>query len=191
MQSGPFRRELVSWMRLSDAHPRAGLDGMDRDAMRMSKAEAFAAPLVFTKFWSALNVFGATKGITHEAKVILTSPVIALFYIYIHENPVASGQAYLRLCFEAASLGFAGWPMAALSDHPVTQSEVTAQFGIPSGRRFIQAIRFGIPTGAASCATSGSGGHALIDGQPAWDSQWPAHRADLCCFACQSVQERH
>ena len=63
---------------------------------------------------------------------------------------VETGRAYLRMCLEAASLGFAGWPMAALSDHPVTQNEVSARFGIPSDRRLIQAIRFGVATGTAA-----------------------------------------
>lgn len=149
MQDKGFRAELVNWMRLSPKHPRVGRDGMDRTAMQMSRLEAFAAPLALGRFWGALNAFGATKGLTSEATVTLTAPVIALFHQYKTENPVASGQAYLRLCLEAASLGFAGWPMAALSDHPQTHDETCRRFGISADRRLVQAIRFGAPTGDA------------------------------------------
>ncbi len=149
MQSVDFRRELVSWMRLSDRHPRAGLDGMDRASMQMSRGEACAAPLVLIEFWRFLNATGFTKSLTAEGEVTLTAPVIALFHRDIKENPVASGRAYLRMCLEAASLGFAGWPMAALSDHPTTHKQVCDRFGIASDRRLVQVIRFGTPTGGA------------------------------------------
>ncbi|AGI67348.1 hypothetical protein OAN307_c16810 [Octadecabacter antarcticus 307] len=147
MQNPDFRRELVSWMRFSDRHPRAGLDGMNCASMRMSRGEARAAPLVLIKFWWFLNAIGFTKGLTSEHEVTLTAPVIALFHRDIMENPVASGRAYLRMCLEAASLGFAGWPMAAVSDHPSTHTQVCDRFGIASDRRLVQVIRFGSPKG--------------------------------------------
>ena len=147
MQDDGFRRELVDWMRLSPHHPRAPFDGMSRDAMRMSGFEAKVAPVALVKIWGLLNTFGLTKGLTAEAEVTLTAPVIALFHRDISENPVTSGRAYLRVCLEAASLGLAGWPMAAVSDHQDTNAAVCERFGIPSDRRLVQAIRFGIPTG--------------------------------------------
>jgi hypothetical protein len=80
MQSASFRRELVSWMRLNDRHPRARLDGMDRASMRLSRGEARAVPFVLIKLWQFLNVFGFTKNLTAEYEVTLTAPVIALFH---------------------------------------------------------------------------------------------------------------
>lgn len=147
MQDAGFRKELVGWMRLSDRHPRAGLDGMDRASMVMGKQQARLVPLAMLKFWSVLNGLGIAKRLTTEAEVTLTASVIALFHCGNNENPVASGRAYLRMCLEAASLGLAGWPMAALSDHPTTRAQVQEAFGIPSDRRLVQAIRFGVPTG--------------------------------------------
>lgn len=149
MQDAGFRRELVQWMRLHDKHPRAGLDGMDRASMQMSKGQARFVPFALVRFWQALNAFGITKGLTSEREVTLTAPVIALFHRDIHENCVASGRAYMRLCLEAASLGLAGWPMAALSDHPQTSTQICERFGIGPDRRLVQVIRFGMPTGDA------------------------------------------
>ena len=62
------------------------------------------------------------------------------------ENAVTSGRAYLRLCLEAADLGLAGWPMAAVSDQPQTNAEICASYGIGSDRRLVQVIRFGLPS---------------------------------------------
>lgn len=148
MQDRAFRRELVSWMRLGRRHPRAALDGMSRAAMQMSRAEAFAAPYVLRQLWPLLNCLGVSKAVTAEAQVTLTAPVIALFHSDISENPIETGRAYLRLCLEAAALGLAGWPMAALSDHDKTRHTVVDRFAIAPDRRLIQAIRFGVPTGA-------------------------------------------
>ncbi|MCF2870369.1 nitroreductase family protein [Octadecabacter sp. G9-8] len=149
MQDNEFRRELVSWMRLSDRHPRAGLDGMDRRALRMTKGQARGVRPSMLKFWPVLNWFGRTNSMTSQLDLTLSAPVIALFHRDIHENPVESGRAYLRMCLEAASLGLAGWPMAALSDYPTTRAEIHETFGIPSDRRLVQAVRFGKPTGVA------------------------------------------
>ncbi|AKS45778.1 hypothetical protein SAMN05444287_0877 [Octadecabacter temperatus] len=150
MQQGRFRDELVSWMRLSDTHPRAGLDGMDRASMQMSESEARMAHYALINFWRCLKVFGLTKGLVSETEVTLTAPLIALFHRDNAEDPVVSGRAYLRMCLEAASLGFAGWPMAALSDNPTTNAQVCERFGIGQDRQLVQVIRFGLPTGEAA-----------------------------------------
>lgn len=149
MQDAGFRRELVNWMRLSPQHPRAGLDGMDRASMQMTAWEARVAPFALVKFWSLLARVGVTKGLTSEANVTLTAPIITLFHRDLSESVVESGRAYLRLCLEAAALGLAGWPMAALSDHPKTNGETCEKFDIPPDRRLVQVIRFGVPTGDA------------------------------------------
>ncbi len=142
-----FRRELLSWMRLSPRHRRYGDDGLNRAAMRMSGAEAFAARFALGPLWGALDLLSLTKGLTGEAAVTQTAAVIACFHRPADESPVSSGRAYLRMGLEAAGLGMAGWPMAALSDHPVTRAEVCDRFGVGADRRLVQVIRFGVPTG--------------------------------------------
>ena len=149
MQSRSFRDELLSWMRLYDSHPRVGFDGMNRASMNMGVGEARVAPFVLTKLWRVMHMFGMTKRVTSERSLTVSTPVIALFHRDIHEDPVVSGRAYLRMCLEAASLGFAGWPMAALTDHPTAHEEANKRFEITHDRRLIQAIRFGKPEGAA------------------------------------------
>lgn len=148
LQDGAFRRELVSWMRLSDRHPRRDHDGLSRAAMRMSRIEALAARQALGWMWPLLGLVGATRGLTAEGDATRSAPVIACFHRPAGESPVTTGRAYLRMCLEAASLGLAGWPMAALVDHPETREEVCAAYGIGGDRRLVQVIRFGKPTGA-------------------------------------------
>lgn len=149
LNDASFRSELLSWMRLQPSHPRAGLDGMDRAALGITATQARGLMRVFGRFWPILHRLGQTKRLISEADITSTTPLIALFHRDIHENPVETGRAYLRLCLEAASLGLAGWPMAAIGDHVATRHAVEQQFGISSDRRLVQAIRFGVPTGDA------------------------------------------
>ena len=147
MGGAAFRHELLAWMRLNASHPRYTADGLSREALRMSGLEAFAAPVALGPLWRLLASFGLSKRLTSEAEATLTAPVIACFHRPANEDAVASGRAYLRMCLEAASLGLAGWPMAALSDHPRSNAQICERLGLPDGNRLIQMIRFGIPTG--------------------------------------------
>lgn len=147
MQDRAFRDELLSWMRLSARHPRYAHDGLSRDAMRMGKGEARLAKLALGPLWPVLDKVGMTGALTAEAEATRSAPVIACFHRPGGESPVTMGRAYLRLCLEAAGLGLAGWPMAALSDHPVTRDEILERLAIDPDHRLVQVIRFGVPTG--------------------------------------------
>ncbi len=150
MGDAAFRRELVAWMRLRKSNPRYGYDGLSREALRMTGTEALAAPLALGPLWRLLGLVGLTKSLTAEAEATQSAPVIACFHRPEDEDPVTSGRAYLRMCLEAASLDLAGWPMAALSDHPESNAEICARLGLPVDHRLIQVIRFGKPTGQPS-----------------------------------------
>ncbi|WP_368187457.1 hypothetical protein [Aestuariibius sp. HNIBRBA575] len=147
MQNPAFRKELLSWMRLRDTHPRLGLDGMGREACQMSDLQARMAGLALGPLWGMLNLFGATKSITSEAEATKSAPVIAAFHQPTEASPIARGRAYLRMWLEATSLGFSGWPMAALSDDPSANAEICARLGIGADRDLVQVIRFGVAMG--------------------------------------------
>ena len=51
------------------------------------------------------------------------------------------------MCLEAAHLGLAAWPMAALSDDPKAAAQITAHFTIGAERNLLQVLRLGVPTG--------------------------------------------
>ena len=146
MRDAGVRQELLGWMRLSDRHPRRRFDGLARDALRFSRIEALAARCALGPLWRLCDRFGLTAGLTSEARATTSAQVVALFHRPAGESPVTSGRAYLRLCLEAADLGLAGWPMAAVSDQPQTNAEICASYGIGSDRRLVQVIRFGLPS---------------------------------------------
>lgn len=147
MKQSPFRHELLGWMRLSEGHPRYHRDGLSREAMQMPKRDAMLVRWALGPLWPILHLFGATRGMTAEANKTTTAPLIACFHRPVGESVLTSGRAYLRLCLEASKAGAAGWPMAALSDHPVTRQEISERFEIGPERRLVQVIRFGKPTG--------------------------------------------
>lgn len=147
MRDAGFRGELLGWMRLHAGHPRYAYDGLSRAALRMTRVQALGARLTLGPLWTLCDRLGLTPGMTAEAVATQSAPVIACFHRLAEESPVTSGRAYLRMCLEAAHLGMAGWPMAALSDHPTTRAEVCERFGIAAERRLLQVIRFGRPAG--------------------------------------------
>ncbi len=147
MKNKAFRAELLSWMRLSSAHPRHSLDGLNNEALQMPNSDARMARWALGILWPVLRLFGATKGITSEAEKTLSAPILAAFHRPANESPIQSGRAYLRLCLEAAQLGLSGWPMAALSDHQQTNAEICEMLGIGTDRRLVQVLRFGHASG--------------------------------------------
>ncbi|NCO85996.1 MAG: hypothetical protein GW886_05125 [Rhodobacterales bacterium] len=147
MRDPALRHELLHWMRLSPRHPRHAHDGLSRAAMGFGALEALSARLALGPLWPLLDRLRLTRPLTAEATATTSSAVIACFHRPADESPLSSGRAYLRLCLEAAHLGLAGWPLAALSDTAATNAAVCARYGIGPDRRLIQVIRFGKPTG--------------------------------------------
>ena len=148
MRNRTLRQELLGWMRLSRCHRRYWFDGLGREALRLSVTEAMAARLVLGPLWPLLDRLGLTAGLTAEAGSTRSAQVVACFHRPAHESPVTTGRAYLRLCLEAAALGLAGWPMAAVSDQPQANAAICARTGIGPDRRLVQVIRFGVANAA-------------------------------------------
>lgn len=147
MRNTASRRELMHWMRLSARHPRHAFDGLGRTALCLSPAEALGARLALGPLWTLLDRLGLTSALTAEASATGSAAAIAALHRPAEESPLASGRAYLRLCLEAAQLGLAGWPLAALGDTPATNAAICARYGLGADRRLVQVIRFGRPTG--------------------------------------------
>jgi nitroreductase len=147
LRDAAFRLELLSWFRLTNDHPRASCDGMNLQALRMTLWGGYQLRAGFGPLWRLLDVFGRTKHLTAEASVTQTAAVIACFHCDKDASPVANGRAYLRLLLEATALGFASWPMAALTDSDHAAQQIIAQLSVPPDRQLVQVIRLGVPTG--------------------------------------------
>lgn len=146
LRGKPFRAELLSWMRLTETHTRAGLDGMDQAALNLTSDAARKVALGLGPLWSIFDLFGRTKDMTSEAGVTRAAPMIAAFHRPRGESPIDTGRAYLRMWLEATKLGLAAWPMAALTDDTVAKAELETMLGLDPERQLIQVLRLGVPT---------------------------------------------
>lgn len=142
-----FRKEFLSWMRLSKRHTNFATDGLNYEALQMTTSEAAMTPLALGVGFGLLDRVGVTRDMVSEQVATQSSAVIAVFHCDATASPVTAGRAYMRMWLEATQLGFSGWPMAALTDDPAANAEVCQRLAITADRRLVQAIRFGPATG--------------------------------------------
>jgi len=139
-----YRAELVSWMRLSHSHPSWALDGLNAEAMEMSRFEAFGAGIVLKPgVFEALDRLGIARAFVAEAPVVRSAQAIALFHRPAEEDPLLTGRRFYRLWLEFAKLGASAAPMAVLADDEDTRAHIAREFGLAADRRLITAFRLG------------------------------------------------
>jgi len=144
-RDGPYRAELLSWMRLSPRHPGWALDGLNAEAMEMSRVEALGAGLVLKPgVFETLDRLGAASLFVAEADVVRTAQAIVLFHRPDTEHPLITGRRFYRLWLDVAALGLSAAPMAVLADDEATRAIIAQEFVIAPGRRLITAFRLGI-----------------------------------------------
>jgi hypothetical protein len=143
-RNGPYRAELLSWMRLSRRHPGWALDGLNAEAMEMSPVEAAAAGVVLRPgVFEALDGIGVAEALTGEAAVVRSAAAIVLFHRPPDEPPLETGRRFHRLWLQFTALGVSAAPMAVLADDPAAARAVADRFSLPVGRRLITAFRLG------------------------------------------------
>jgi nitroreductase len=148
----PFRAELLSWMRLSRSDPRWDTDGLNAEALEMSRFEAAAAGFVLSRgVFEIIDRIGVAGPLIGEAPIVRSAEAIALFHRPEAETPLETGRRFYRFWLEVAVLGLSMAPMAVLADDPLAASEIRLSFGVPPNRRLITAFRLGFaprhPTG--------------------------------------------
>ncbi|HTN62873.1 MAG TPA: hypothetical protein VL147_15235, partial [Devosia sp.] len=149
-RNAAYRRELLSWMRLSRADPRFGIDGLSAPAMGLSGFEAFGAGIVLRDpIFGLLDGIGLAAALISEQSRTTSATAILLFHRPVEEHPIDTGRALYRRLLELSALGFQTWPMAVLADDLDAAAELTTRYGIPEDRRLITAWRTGmLPAGA-------------------------------------------
>ena len=143
MRDRLFRRELVSWMRLSRRHPRWDCDGLNADTMAMSRIEAIWASVVLGPLFGLLDMVGLAEPLLAEGKKIGGAAAVVVFHRPADEPPLVSGGHFYRLWLSIEAAGFGAAVLAALADDPVISAEVAALAGVPRGRRIVSAFRMG------------------------------------------------
>ena len=141
----PFRAELLSWMRLSRSHPLWDVDGLNAEALEMSRFIAGGAGLVMARgVFEVIDSIGMAAPLVAEAPIVRTAEAIALFHRPETEAPLVTGRRFYRFLLEVTALGLSAAPMAVLADDVQAASEVRLRFGLPLDRRRITAFRLGL-----------------------------------------------
>ena len=149
MRDGKFRRELVSWMRLSRRHPRWDRDGLNADAMAMNRIEAIGASAVLGPFFALLDRIRLAGPLLAEGKKVSSAAGLIVFHRPVDEEPFVSGAHFYRLWLSIEAAGFGAAVLAALADDAAVAAEVSLIAGVPRGRRIVSAFRIGRrPAGA-------------------------------------------
>jgi hypothetical protein len=142
-----FRAELLSWMRLRRSDRRWALDGLNADAMAMSRVDAWGAGLVLGPLFGLLDRIGLAAPLTAEARTIAGAAGILLFHRPAGEPRFASGRAFYRMWLRVEAVGLRGAVMAALADDPVAAAAMAGH--VPDGRVLVSALRIGLaPAGS-------------------------------------------
>lgn len=147
MRKHGFRGELRRWMRLSRSHPDWARDGLNADAMKLSKVEALGAGAVLGVLFRPLAWLGLARPLLAEAKSFGNAVGVALLHRPKEELPFESGRRFHRLWLEIEEAGFGANVLAALADESTLSRRICEQYGIDADRRLVTAFRFGARVG--------------------------------------------
>ncbi len=158
-----FRAELRHWMRLSRRHPDWARDGLNAEAMNLSRVEAMGAGAVLGTLFRPLAWLGLARPLLAEARSFDGAAGIALLHRPKDESPFESGRRFHRLWLEIESAGLGANVLAALADEPTNARQIREQYGIASDRRLVTAFRFGVRDGTGFAAARLPLNELLID----------------------------
>ena len=163
MRGRAFRAELLSWMRLSPAHPRWSLDGLSAEALAMGRLEALGAGVVLRPpVFEALAALGLARPIVAEAAKTRSATALVVFHRAAGEDRWTSGAAFYALWLALTEMGFAAWPMAVLADDREARAEVAALVKLADDRQVISVLRAGPHPGARQPAKARRPAEALV-----------------------------
>nr|WP_314446067.1 hypothetical protein [uncultured Sphingomonas sp.] len=154
MRDREFRRELLSWMRLSRRHPRWHKDGLSADAMAMGRFEAIGAGLVLGPLFGLLDRLHLAAPLLSEEGKTQGSAGLVVFHRPADEPPFVSGAHFYRCWLRIEAAGFGAAVVAALADHRPSAEKVAQLAGLPPGRRVVSTFRIGRRPGGANCSRS-------------------------------------
>lgn len=143
IRRGPFRVELLRWMRLSARHPDWSRDGLNADAMALSKVESFGAGFVMGAVFPLLDFLRVAPSLLAEGQKVAGAAGLLLFHRPVSEDPFVSGRRFHRLWLEIEALGMGAAVLAALADDKAIAARLAADFALPDGHRLVSAFRVG------------------------------------------------
>lgn len=149
LQDNAFRRELLSWMRLSRSHPRWSRDGLNAEVMALGRVEALGARFLLGAGFQAFSRVGLARPLLGEGDKVAGAAGLVIFHRPSDEAPFDSGTYFYRLWLRIEAAGLGAAVIAALADDRAAAAEVARLAAIPAGRQIVSAFRVGRrPAGA-------------------------------------------
>ena len=145
-----YRRELLSWMRLHRGDPRWSRDGLNAEALGLSRIEAHGAGLVLGRAWGPLTRLGAARRLLSERGASRGLAGVVVLHRAEGEHPAEAGRALLRALLDLMALGLQAWPMGALTDDLAARAAVARAAALPDGRVPAAVLRVGRPAEGAA-----------------------------------------
>jgi nitroreductase len=146
------RAELLEWLRLSRAHPRYQRDGLNADAMQLSRIEAFGAGLVLGPLFRPLDRIGLAAPLVRETAKTTSAAAIVLFHRPAGEDAFESGRAFYRAWLAMERSGLKGCPMSILADWDQSRAALARRFAVPPDQHIVSVFRIGRPNGVPGSA---------------------------------------
>lgn len=143
MRDDAFRAELRGWMRLNRRDPRWSIDGLNADAMAMSRIEARGAGLVLGPGFRVLARVGLARPLLAEGAKVAGGAALVVFHRPRGETPFDGGCPFYRLWLRIEAAGFGAAVLAALADDPDAAAELARVAGVGADRRIVSAFRIG------------------------------------------------
>jgi len=143
IRDGRFRAELLSWMRLSPRNRRWSLDGLNAEAMAMSRLDRIGAGLVLGRLFGLIDRLGLSGAVTAEARTVRSAAALIVFHRPAGEPHFEGGRAFYRLWLRVVEAGFQAAVMAALADDPSASEELRSRVSLPADRRIASVLRIG------------------------------------------------
>ncbi|MBR0818330.1 hypothetical protein [Bradyrhizobium liaoningense] len=150
IREADFRRELLTWMRLSPNDPLYLQSGLNREALAMSAVEASGARLVLGPLFPVLDKLGLAASLLSDRAKTQSAAAIVLFRRPRGEDPLVSGRHFYRAWLEIDRADLVACPISSLADNPASNDKLRALAGLGDEARLVNVFRVGRPTASRS-----------------------------------------
>ncbi|QOG18558.1 MULTISPECIES: hypothetical protein [Bradyrhizobium] len=150
IRAADFRRELLTWMRLSPNDPLYLQSGLNREALAMNAIEAVGARLVLGPLFPLLDRLGLAAPLLSDHAKTQSAAAMMLFCRPRGEDPLLSGRHFYRAWLEIDRAGLKACPMSSLADHPAFNDGLRAMARLGDEVRLVNVFRVGRPSASTS-----------------------------------------
>ena len=139
-----YHAELWKWLRLSPRHRNWSRDGLNADALALSRVERTAASLLLRpRVFALLGRLGVARFLVSESAVVRSAAAFLVFAPPAALDDWTVGRRFYRAWLEATAAGLSLAPMSALADWEVARAKIVELATVPADRRVVNVFRTG------------------------------------------------